>query len=123
LSAPVLGLRTNLNPLDAEEVCSRLFRTNSPVNTLVLTDSNDTIAVAQTLIDMNMVGRIQIIGFGDDPEIEDTIRKGIIACSIVTNPERIGYEAVRSLGDLIQTGYTSAFIDTGLTFLNRERLE
>jgi ribose transport system substrate-binding protein len=122
LAAPVLGLRTNLNPLDAEEVCSRLFRTNSRVNTLVFTDPNDTIAVAQTLIDMNMVGRIQIIGFGDDPEIAENIRKGIIACSIVTNPERIGYEAVRSLGSLKQTGYTSASIDTGVEFLTRENL-
>jgi ribose transport system substrate-binding protein len=108
LAAPILGLRTNLNPLDGEELLYRLLRSNPAlpenINVIVFTDSNDTIAAAQTLIDMNLEGRIQIIGFGDDPGIQENIRKGVIACSIVTNPDRIGYEAVRSLSSLRRTG-------------------
>jgi ribose transport system substrate-binding protein len=122
-----MGLRTNLNPLDAEALLYRLFRPNpasqpeSPaanINTIVFTDSNDTIAAAQTLIDMNLVGRIRVIGFGSGQGIEDNIRKGVIAGSIITNPERIGYEAVRSLAALRRTGYTSASIDTGIEIID-----
>jgi ribose transport system substrate-binding protein len=132
LAAPIIGLRTNLNPLDAEALLYRLFRTNpSPqldfpaadINTVVFTDSNDTIAAAQTLIDMNLVGRIKVIGFGADPGIEENIRKGVIACSIVINPERIGYEAVRSLTALRRTGYTSASIDTGIEIIDGGSLQ
>ncbi|MDR3337113.1 MAG: substrate-binding domain-containing protein [Treponema sp.] len=139
LAAPIMGLRTNLNSLDAEELLYRLFRTNQPlpsalpsvlskefsaadITTIVFTDSNDTIAAAQTLIDMNLVGRVRIIGFGADPPIEDNIRKGVIACSIVINPERIGYEAVRSLTALRRTGYTSASIDIGIEIIDKARL-
>jgi ribose transport system substrate-binding protein len=131
LAAPIMGLRTNLNPLDAEALLYRLFRSNpaarteipaADINTIVFTDSNDTIAAAQTLIDMNLVGRVRVIGFGSGQGIEDNIRKGVVACSIMINPERIGYEAVRSLSALKRTGYTSASIDTGIEIIDRESL-
>ncbi|MDR1128197.1 MAG: substrate-binding domain-containing protein [Treponema sp.] len=123
LAAPITGFRTNLSPLDAEELLYRLFRRNPDINTIVFTDSNDTLAAAQTLVDMNLVGRVQVIGFGADPGIEENIRKGVIASSIVINPERIGYEAVRSLAALRRTGYTAASIDTGIKIIDRNSLE
>jgi ribose transport system substrate-binding protein len=123
LAAPITGFRTNLNPLDAEELLYRLFRSNPDINTIVFTDPNDTIAAAQTLVDMNLVGRVQVIGFGADPGIEENIRKGVIASSIVINPERIGYEAVRSLVALRRTGYTAASVDTGIKIINGDSLK
>jgi ribose transport system substrate-binding protein len=122
LAGPIVERRTALNPLDAEELLYRLFRTNPDINTIVFTDSNDTIAAAQTLIDMNLVGRIQVIGFGDDPGIRDNIRKGVIAGSIVIDPERIGYEALRSLAALRTTGYTSTTVTAGIEIIDRGRL-
>jgi ribose transport system substrate-binding protein len=124
LASPVIGLRTKLNPLDAEALLYRLFRSSTAanINTIVFTDSNDTIAAAQALIDMNMVGRIKVIGFGSGEGIEDNIRKGIIACSITINPERIGYEALRSLEALRRTGYTSASINTGIEIIDGDSL-
>jgi ribose transport system substrate-binding protein len=123
LEAPIMGLRTSLNALDAEELLYRLFRTKPDINTIIFTDANDTIAAAQTLIDMNLVGRVSIVGFGDDPGIKDNIRKGVIACSIVMNPDRIGYEAVRSLMALRRTGYTAASIDTGVEIIDGRTLK
>lgn len=116
--SPITVLKTNLNPLDAEEMIYRLFRTTPQINALIFTDSNDTIAAAQVLIDLNLVGRVQIIGFGNDPSILEFIRKGIIAGTIVLNPEKIGFEAVRSLAGLIATGYTSTAVDTGVQIID-----
>ncbi|MDR0623820.1 MAG: substrate-binding domain-containing protein [Treponema sp.] len=126
LAAPIAGFRTNLNPLDAEALLDRLFRASpafpADVNTIIFTDPNDTIAAAQALIDMNLVGRVQVIGFGDDPGVLENIRKGIIACTVVINPERIGYEAVRSLASLRRTGYTSTSIDMGIEIIDGDSL-
>jgi ribose transport system substrate-binding protein len=122
LPEPIMTARTGLSPLDAEELLYRLFRTKPDINTIVFTDSNDTIAAAQTLIDMNLVGRIQVIGFGADPVIQEHIRKGVIACAIVIDPDRIGYEAIRSLTALRTTGYTSNSIDTGLQIIDKDSL-
>jgi ribose transport system substrate-binding protein len=138
LSGPIMQFRTNLNPLDAEALLVRLFRDTGQgtagvsaevsgaeglaINTIVFTDPADTIAAAQTLVDMNLVGRIQIIGFGADPGITESIRKGIISCSVVINSERIGYEAVHSLAALRTTGYTSTSIDTGIDIITGNNL-
>jgi len=134
LESPIQGFRTSLNLLDAEALLYRLLRTNpaapqehpvdisGEMNTIVLTDANDTLAAAQTLIDMNLVGQMRIIGFGDDPGITEYIRKGVISCTVVINPERIGYEALKSLAALRTTGYTSASIDTGVEIISPENL-
>jgi ribose transport system substrate-binding protein len=123
LGSSVMSFKTNLNPLDAEALLYRLFRDQPEedggldINTIVFTDSSDTAAAAQTLVDMNLVGRIQVIGFGADPGVLENIRKGIVACSVMINSERIGYEAVRSLTALRTTGYTSTTIDTGIEII------
>jgi ribose transport system substrate-binding protein len=126
LSGSIMQYRTNLNPLDAEALLVRLFRESGsdrlPVDAVVFTDPADTIAAAQTLVDMNLVGRVQVIGFGSDPGVMENIQKGIIFCSVVINSERIGYEAVRSLAALRTTGYTSTSIDTGIDIITGNNL-
>jgi ribose transport system substrate-binding protein len=125
LGSSVMNFKTNLNPLDAEALLYRLFRDQPEeegpggpgINTIVFTDSSDTVAAAQTLVDMNLVGQVQVIGFGADPGVLENIRKGIVACSVVIDSERIGYEAVRSLTALRTTGYTSTAIDTGIEII------
>jgi len=129
LSGSIMSYRTNLNPLDAEALLLRIFRSPDigfrnfgaidrlAINTIVFTDPEDTIAAAQTLVDLNLVGLIRIIGFGADPGVIESLRKGIISASVVINPERIGYEAVHSLAALRTTGYTSASIDTGIEII------
>jgi ribose transport system substrate-binding protein len=122
LNSFVKSFKTNLNPLDAEALLYRLFRDQPEdeglaINTIVFTDSSDTVAAAQTLVDMNLVGRVQVIGFGADPGVLENIRKGIVACSVAIDSEKIGYEALRSLTALRTTGYTSATIDTGIEII------
>jgi len=84
---------------------------------VIFTDANDTIAAAQVLIDMNLVGRVALVGFGDDPGILGFIRKGVVGGSIAVAPGHIGYEAVRSLAALVTTGYTTGSLDTGITII------
>ncbi|MDR2768375.1 MAG: substrate-binding domain-containing protein [Treponema sp.] len=130
LSGSIRSYRTNLNPLDAEALLYRLFRSQpgtgaeaaNEINTIVFTDTDDTIAAAQTLVDLNLVGQVNVIGFGSDPGVLESIRKGIVSCSVSINSERIGYQAVRSLTALRTTGYTSTLIDTGVSIITERDL-
>lgn len=122
LAAPIIGLKTSMNPLDAEQMLVGLFRTQPGINTIIFTDSSDTIAAAQLLIDMNLVGQVQIVGFGAESGILEYIRKGVIAGTVAVNPERIGYEALMSLFALRSTGYTSTSIDTGVDIIDGSKL-
>ena len=131
LTDPILSFRTNLNPLDAEALLAIIFRSppsrtgdsidsipeRAFINTIIFTDPMDTTAAAQTLVDLNLVGQVNIIGFGDDPGVIENLRKGIISASVVINSERIGYEAVHSLAALRTTGYSSASIDIGVNII------
>ena len=119
------GLRieeTSLNPLDAGMLAYDLLNKEPSIDIIVLTDPNDTLVTVQAIIDMNLVGMVQIIGFGEQETIKAYIEKGVILGSIVRNPYRIGYSTVMALKEISLNGYTSAFVDTGITILARQNL-
>ncbi|HHU36190.1 MAG TPA: sugar ABC transporter substrate-binding protein [Treponema sp.] len=123
LAGPILGQKTDMNPRDAEKIVYQIVRSRPEINTIVFTDLNDTLAGTQALIDLNQVGHIQVVGFGDDPAIGDFIQKGIIAGSLVVNPKLMGAQAVKSLTELQSTGYTSTTVDTGIDILHANNLQ
>ena len=106
--------KTSLNPLDAERVIYRLMNQQKQLDIVVLTDPSDTLVSTQAIIDMNRVGNVYVVGFGDDRRIIDYIEKDIIIGTIFRNPERIGFNAVMTLTELNTKGYTSAYVDTGI---------
>lgn len=122
LSSPILGQKTDMNPRDAEKVVYNIVRNRPEIDTLIFTDLNDTLAGTQALIDLNQVGRVQVIGFGIDPAIMDFIEKGIISGTLVVNPFQMGVQAVRSLAELESSGYTSTTVDTGIDVIHRNNL-
>ena len=109
--------RTSLNPLDAERLAYELMRQVPNLDVIVLTDPNDTLVTVQAIIDMNLVGSVQIIGFGEDERIKEFINKGLMLGTIVRNPYRIGFSAVMALQEISINGYTSAYVDTGISII------
>jgi len=123
LDAPIIRRQTDLNPLDAEAVTYQLLRSPSrlPVTALVFTDTDDTLAALQTIINLNLVGEVQVIGFGVTDAIMDYLDRGVLDATIAVNAERIGIESVRVLGDLIKTGNAPAYLDTGVEAIRGAR--
>ncbi|MCF6335777.1 MAG: substrate-binding domain-containing protein, partial [Spirochaetales bacterium] len=111
---------TSLNPLDAGMLAYDLLSKEPAIDFIVLTDPNDTLVTVQTIIDMNLVGMVQIIGFGEHETIKAYIEKGVILGSIIRNPYQIGFSAVIALKEISLNGYTSAYVDTGITILTRQ---
>ncbi|MDA3812142.1 MAG: substrate-binding domain-containing protein [Spirochaetaceae bacterium] len=109
--------KTSLNPLDAERLTYDLIRQKPTIDVIILTDPNDTLVTVQAIIDMNMVGDVQVIGFGEDERIIEFINKGLIIGTIVRNPFRIGFSAVMALQEISTNGYTSAYVDTGISII------
>lgn len=120
LRGPIVRLRTDINPLRAEELMLHILRNRPDIQGIVFTDVNDTLAAAQVLIDLNMVGAVEMIGFGFEDPIPDYLDKGILTGSLGVNARNIGYQAVAMIQNLINDGFTSAFVDTGVEmFLGR----
>ncbi|HOV62576.1 MAG TPA: substrate-binding domain-containing protein [Spirochaetia bacterium] len=114
--------KTNLNPIDAEQVVYELLQKSPAIDLIVLTDIKDTLVTIQAIIDLNLVGKIKIIGFDENDTIREYIDKGIVLGSIVRHPYRIGYSAVMALKEISTIGYTSAYVDTGINILTRKTL-
>lgn len=109
---------TSLNPLDTGMLVYDLLKENPSIDIIVLTDPNDTLMTVQAIIDMNLVGMVKIIGFGEHETIKSYIDKGVLLGSIVRNPYRIGFSTVMALKELSVNGYTSAYADTGISILS-----
>ncbi|SIQ39268.1 monosaccharide ABC transporter substrate-binding protein, CUT2 family [Alkalispirochaeta americana] len=117
LILPIIRKRTGLNPLDAEHLVYNLLHKGPEVDLLVFTDTNDTLAAVQVVIDLNLVGSVQIIGMGMNKAISDYLDRGILAGVIVVNPYRIGFDAVRVLLSHLREGYSAGYVDTGVEMI------
>ncbi|WP_455383532.1 sugar ABC transporter substrate-binding protein [Salinispira pacifica] len=109
--------QTTFNPIDAEGIVYELLRRVPAVDIIALTDSNDTLVAIQAIIDLNLVGRVQIIGFGDEQTIKEYIDKGVVLGSIVRNPAEIGFRTVAALKEINTNGNTSAYVNTGVNII------
>jgi ribose transport system substrate-binding protein len=101
--------------LFGEETADELVGKNPGLNVIVCTSGKDTIGAAQTIIDLNRVGAVTIIGYDDDPEVLAFVRKGVVSATLVRNAEKTGYEAVRAIVAARDGKPVSDFIDTGIT--------
>lgn len=119
LETPILRRQTDLNPLDAEALTYQLLRNSPPgrITGLVFTDTDDTLAALQTIINLNLVGQVQVIGFGVTDAILDYLDRDVLNASIAVNPRRIGIEAVRVLSSLIDEGNAPGYVDTGVEII------
>lgn len=121
--------KTTFNPLDAEGVIYELLRRlpssdNGPtgdrgMDVIALTDPSDTLVAIQAIIDLNLVGKVQIIGFGDDQTIRDYIDEGVVLGTIARRPAEIGFRAVSALTEINAHGKTSAYVNTGIDIRTR----
>jgi ribose transport system substrate-binding protein len=114
------SFQTSQNHLDAEKLAYELIRSKDAYTLIVFTDTNDTLVAVQAMIDMNLVGSVQIIGFGNDPVINAYINKGVVLGSIVRDAYNIGYSAVMALAEIKKIGNTSAYVDSGISIIDKE---
>lgn len=114
---PLLRKQTGLNPLEAENLVYRILRDEPHINVLAFTDPADTLAAMQVIVDLNLVGRVQIVGFGHTSTIQDYLDQNLLVGTIVVNPRQIGLESIRSLTGMIRDGHSPGYVDTGVQVL------
>lgn len=125
-SAPLASIETKASStgfFSAEEVTRGILYDDPDVNTIICTSAKDTISVAQIIVDLNKVGQITIIGYGDATEILRYIEKGVIYGTVVADPFEIGYQSIKSLVEIKKDKMTSAYVDTGTKVVTVDNVE
>ena len=119
LEDSILCAVTSQNMLDAEEIVSSLLSTKSRTNIIIFTNEDDTLAYAKMLVEQNKVGTHRIIGFGSSDAVKDYLEKGVLDALISVDAYQLGYQALQSVFEICQNGYTSSYVNTGFDFLKK----
>lgn len=120
LADSILCAITSQNMLDAEEIVSALLNTKPETNTIIFTNEDDTLAYAKMLVEQNKVGTHKIIGFGSSEATKDYLEKGVLDALISVDSYQLGYQALQSIYEICQNGYTSSYVNTGFDFLIKD---
>ncbi|GMQ65087.1 substrate-binding domain-containing protein [Vallitalea maricola] len=114
---------SKLGLLGAEDIISKIINSYPNISAIFCSSVKDTIGVAQVIVDLNKVGDISIVGYGDSEEVLKYIEKHVIDASIVDNPYDIGYKSIDAILEVITKGTTSSFYDTGVNIITNDNID
>lgn len=110
----MIRVETESNAFFGAEDTIRGILTESPeIDLLVCTTARDTVAAAQTLLDLNRLN-VQIVGTDINPEIQSLLDKKLIYGTVVRSAEEIGRRSVESMSSLLAGKPVSDNIDVAL---------
>ena len=87
-----------------------------------LTEEN-TILVAQSIRDLNMAGKVKVLGFGDSDECRSYYEKNIVSELICVKTEDIGQKAIIELFEFLNNGYANSYVSADIEVLKAEGRE
>ncbi len=93
------------------------------LDTIVCLNVEDTVRVAQAVIELNQAKHISIIAFRESDEILNYVRKGIIRAVIVVDATQMGKKAVQAMIELLETKHANDYVITDMHVITRENLE
>ena len=109
---------------NVEEQIRMLLREKSQRPDIVIcTSLAQTQSVYQTLIDLNCVGDIKVIGFYYTQSILEEIEKDIIQATYVIDAEEMGRHAVNSISEYKKYGYVSDYVSVEAEIINEENIK
>ena len=90
---------------------------------LVCTSLLQTQCAYQSVVDLNCVGEVKIIGFYLSQTIRDAIRKDIVQAAMVVDTGQMGKAAVESIAEYLTYGYASDYASIDAKLLTKDELE
>lgn len=111
------------NAFDAEEVIRDIL--NDPENRpdiLVCLNEDDSESAYHAIIDYNLVGSIDLIGYYQTDTIVDAIRKGTVASAITVDAGQVGQYCIQALEEYCSIGYVSSYFSTELYAIKKENI-
>ncbi len=77
----------------------------------------------RALQDHRLAGKLRFIGFDTSDKIVQALRQGHMDATVVQDPMRMGYLAVKTIIDRLRGGVVQKRVDTGATLVRREEID
>lgn len=107
---------------DVEEEIWTLFQQEERIpDILVCLNEIDTECAYQALINYNLVGKVQIIGYYYTPSILNGIADGILPSTMNLDTKQLGKYSILALWEYKKDGYTNAFYSVDLSVIDKKK--
>lgn len=117
-SGKVMHLRTeevdSSTDFAAEEVIRNLLLSGDTPDILICVDPVQTECAIQALIDYNLVGRVQVIGYYATEAILTALKQKVISVSMTIDTKQMGEAAVDALNEYLSLGRVSSYYNITL---------
>ena len=115
--------KTDGGVFGAEKITSEILKEYPEVNLIIATNEMDTLGVIDMIVDFNKVGLIDVIGYGNLPEINKYIERNVMYGTVVSDPYTIGYESIHALAEIRKTGYSSLSYNTSVFSYTKKNIK
>ncbi|MCH4888539.1 sugar ABC transporter substrate-binding protein [Acidaminobacter sp. JC074] len=115
--------QTEQGVLSAETIATEILDDYPEIDGIYCSDSKSTLGIVQVLIDRNRVNDFTVIGFGDDDEILQYIRSGVIKGTIVTDNEAVGIASIVAFHDYVETGIAKSDFLPSIMMIDQSNLD
>lgn len=111
-------------PFASEEAIRELFQTEGGKipDYIICFNSLITDSVYQTVLDFNLAGQTQIIGYYTSVTTLDAIRNGNVAMTMMADTEGMGRACAKALLDQIEEGRTNSYYEIEMNFMTADDL-
>lgn len=105
-----------------ESIRNLLLDEETRPDVLVCLSLVDTISAYQCVIDYNLVGKVEIIGYYQSKEILEGISKGIIRSSIMMDVEEMADFSVRAIREYLSQEYINEYFPVSAELIDQENV-
>ncbi|HUM84393.1 MAG TPA: substrate-binding domain-containing protein [Lachnospiraceae bacterium] len=106
------------NTFDSEESIRTILLSDNRPDILVCLNETNTESAYQALIDYNMVGKVQLVGYYQSNIIFSGIENGIISFTVSVSADELGKQAADAINEYKTMGYVSNYISVQLEVID-----
>ncbi|SFC99976.1 sugar ABC transporter substrate-binding protein [Butyrivibrio sp. YAB3001] len=112
----------NTNTFSIEESIRDIFLKEEVPDVIVCLNELNTVCTYQAVVDFNMVGEVNILGYYDSVDIVNAIDRGGVYATISIDTKQLGEYSISALLDYYETGNTSEYYLADVTLIDRDNV-
>lgn len=106
-----------------EEIRSLFLTRDKTPDILVCLSAQDSVCAYQVAVDLNLVGKVQILAYSSLQDVVSAVSKGIIDSSVLVDMEEVGAKAVNTLFEHRSSKHAEEYINVDVQVIEPENAE
>lgn len=111
------------NMLNAEGLTRSIINQYGDIRAIVCQSGEETLGVIVALKDLNKINDIIVIGSDDYEEILEYISRGVIYATIISDNEKMGYEAISSIVHHDDKEFVSQYMNIDVRIIDQSNVD